>query len=724
MEVKEVKPANFKVTDKDGNLVFVSKVELNEAKDVATLTFFDKFADKATYNVEVSNVADVDGNVMEKDTAKFEYVKADVAKVEFTQTTVAPEAKLIDFIKVTDKLGRDVTGEVEVKFESSNTDVISAAGVAGNKEIADGKSAIVVAKVGDVKTAATTIKVKDAVATEFAGYYVYKSNGPVDNTDAFEKLKEEEKVNYVYMKDKDNNAKKVALYYKDQYGKSMPAVKEKLEVKNMTPAIVIVEADGKIKPISAGEGYVKVKNGDIETTIKIVVREDVEVATMKLEKTEVSVIKGKQDTIKVEYKDQYGQETTAGNKVLKAEVKDDKIATVTASENGNTLTVKGLAKGETTAEVSYKVNDKLTLKETIKVVVEEAGDLETYKAEVEATKLDVANNENKDEDKAPKTTTIKVYAIDENGNKLGNAENVKFEAVDKDGKADSSIVSVGETDGKVNAEKEGTGYVKVTVGTLTVDTIEFEVVDTTEKATSVDFKRQDIVFEDVLVDESGKVAGSGLDIIAKIKENISILDQNGEVMEGQDPTIVIEATNEKDLKVAENKVTELKALEGTADIVITSIKVDNNELITGDKPVMKVAAKAKKEQIGTATATANLSKFDDNNVYYGNIGVRLTLPENIDFENVDSLVIEILNGDNVLATNTLIKKQTGKSIDSPFLIGQKGNTDYAWDRGVYPVAERTPKNDELPNKVVATYVINGITYVSESTVSVSLPTEN
>lgn len=63
-------------------------------------------------------------------------------------------------------------------------------------------SAIVVAKVkvGDtyVKSAPTTVTVKAAEATSFAGFYAYTTTAAAD-TDAFAKLDADKKIDYVYV---------------------------------------------------------------------------------------------------------------------------------------------------------------------------------------------------------------------------------------------------------------------------------------------------------------------------------------------------------------------------------------------------------------------------------------------------------------------------------------------------------------------------------------------
>lgn len=586
--VKEVKPANFKVTDKDGNLVFVSKVELNEAKDVATLTFFNKFADKATYSVEVSNVADAEGNVMKVATEAFTYLAAKVAKVEFTSTTVAPGTDLRTVVKVTDELGRDVSAEQVVEFESSNITAVPTTGIAGLAG-----SAIVVAKVGDVKTAPTTIKVAVQTATTFAGSYVHTGAAAID-TDAFEKLDEDKKIDYVYMEGTGN----LSVYYKDQYGKgTLTAVSAfngvgQPTLTNMTPAIVIVADDGTITPISAGDGYVKVKNGDVETTIKIVVRAKAAIATMEVEKTEVSVVETQDATVKVAFKDQFGTKTDAT-----PTAKSAATATATAVAGTNSVVITGVKEGTTTVDVSYKIGDE-TVKQTINVTVVKAADLATYEAVVDTTKLDV-DGDNSDDTKLSKFTNVVVNEVDANGNKIGTAVATLVE-VGKDGKVIAAGEALVTIDGqKVTANAAGTAYVQVKVGSLVIDTLEFEIVKTASYAKSVEFTRNDLV---VGGDKIGTLT-SPIDIAAKLADIVEAKDQYGKVMEVQ-PTLVFtfNTTNLKDLTITtDGNVTDLVKAAGTADVVITKITTDSDtdtNLITAPV-VVKLSVQATDEAIAT-----------------------------------------------------------------------------------------------------------------------------
>lgn len=598
-EVKEVKPANFKVTDKDGNLVFVSKVELNEAKTVATLSFFDKFADKGIYTVETSGVADAAGNTIETSSKAFEYAAAAVSKVEFTATTIAPTANIKDLVKVTDALGRDITKEATLVFESSNEAVVNSSTGA-----LSAGSAIVVAKVkvGDtfVKSAPTTITVKDATATTFAGFYAYTGAAAPD-TDAFAKLDADKKNDYVYV---GGAASKLGLYYKDQFGKSMNvAEKNDVTITNLTPNVVIVEKNSgdntlDIKPISAGEGYVKVKNGDFEQTIKITVRAEAKVTSFEVEKTEVAVGTNagvNSQTIKVAYKDQFNAEATPAASTLKATAADDTVVLATPANDGKSVTITALKEGATTVELSYKVDADTTLKQTINVTVTKAGDLSTYTVENAAAKLDV-NGDVSDTAKTPEKSVVKVFATDANGNKINpitlDGTDNKLVAVDKDGKADSSVVKINGDNITVEAVKAGTGYVQIKVGSLVVDTLTFEVVDTTEVAKTATFDSLAIVLGEI--ENDATVA-----LNAKLQDIVKVKNQDGKDLTGfTKGQLAFEytITNNNGLTLGgtanAETITALTEANASADIVVTKVTYDGGTANLISSPVVvKLSAK-------------------------------------------------------------------------------------------------------------------------------------
>jgi hypothetical protein len=529
-----------------------------------------------------------------------------VKEIKFTQTTVAPstdakEVNLKDYVTVLDDLGRDVTKEHTVTFETANEAVVKVDGKVPNTATG---SVIVVAVVKDgdkvVKSAKTTIKVSAAAPAEYVGSYVYTVNAAT-NTEEFNKLKDEEKVSYIFEGDKAQQAKKLAVYYKDQYGKSVAAVTAfnsatgaKLE--NLTPTVAIVENDGTIKPISKGTAYVKVTLGEIVQTIAIEVKEDAAITTMEVAPEAVSVVAGQDATSKVTFKDQYGKEQKADAKAVTVEPKDKEVATATFDATTGDVTVKGVKEGSTTVTVTYK-SGELELTKDIAVKVEKAGDLQEYKAVVKDTTLDAGNTgKDADEKKAPNSTTIAVNKIDTNGNKIGTATPT-LKVVDKDGKdvvADKALVTV--TDATVTANKdgkEGTAYVQVSVGSLVIDTVEIKVVNTAPTPTTAEFDRLDLLFTaeydanantikfPSLVENGTSAAADQLDLGEQIATIITVKNQFGKEFTAQTVTVEYTLTNAKGATVNNGDTKKLASIDdakATVDAVVTSIKVDDKEI--------------------------------------------------------------------------------------------------------------------------------------------------
>jgi len=421
--------------------------------------------------------------------------------------------------------------------------------------------------------------VQNSVETTFVGYNVYvDGNNPAADTEAFLKLDEKDKMTYVAMEDAN---KKLALYYNDQYGDGMYAVPKdetKVTVTNLTPDVVIVNGTtGKITPISVGTGYVKVKVANVETTIEIEVREKSVATKLELDKTELTVVEKATvgQKFEVKFKDQYGGEITEIDGVAleaTAKVKDDTIAKLDKT-TGTEFTVTGLKEGTTTIEVSYKVDDDTTLKETVNVEVTKAGAFAGYEAAVDTTELDINAGGADSAKDAKKEAQITVYKVDAAGNRL-DTETADLIAVDKDGDADVNIVKIN-NEGKVEAVNVGTGYVQVKVGSLVVDTIEFTVINTASTPTTaeVDSLTLSEKFSEVNCDELEGV----------IKRNIVLKDQYGNVMKDADKkniqpnTIKYTLTNVEDgLVVDSDAITGIEKDKALVDVVLTEVKADGD----------------------------------------------------------------------------------------------------------------------------------------------------
>ncbi len=594
--VKEAKPANFKVTDKNGDLVFISSVELNKAKDTATLTFFSKFANKAVYNVEVSNIKDADGNALATVTDSFTYLSADVVSIAFKTNKVKTGSDLRDALLVKDELGRDVTKENTITFESSKENIVDESGMA----LAAGSS-IVVAKVGKITTGAKAITVENAKIASFAGSYIHEDDeAAATDTEAFFKLEDEDIIDYVY---KSDESSKLAVYYLDQFGNEDLGVAQafnatgKPTLENMTPGIVIVGDDGSISPMAVGTGYVKITSGSalvpplVSTTIKIEVRADAKISSMELEETNVQIVKGLSKTVKVIFKDQYGTKMSA----TPTTVKSDKVATASVVKGANQVVITGVAAGTATIEVTHKVGfgpQEKTFEGTINVTVVAAGDLVSYQVEASATKIDVSG-ENNNPKKTPVSATVVVNKIDTKGNVIGT-EDATLVELDKDGEevVNDKVTIGGQV---ITAKAAGTAYVEVTVGSYVVDVLVIEVINSAPTAKVADFNANTLV---VKVPEYN--AEADLTVAVEINNDlltdlVTVKDQYGKVVEGLTLEFEFTVTNLKSLEYADGEVTRLKAASGTADIVITEVSYDgapaNTNLIT-ENVVIKLSVQA------------------------------------------------------------------------------------------------------------------------------------
>lgn len=126
---------------------------------------------------------------------------------------------------------------------------------------------------------------------------------------------------------------------------------------------------------------------------------------------------------------------------------------------------------------------------------------------------------------------------------------------------------------------------------------------------------------------------------------------------------------------------------------------------------------------GNIIANAYFKKNEFGNAYYSRVLVGLTLKhENKTFGDVTELKVELFNDITLLATNVQkVKLAANNSTATTFHTGQVGHPGYSWTSGAYPLKGYIPTADELPTKVVATYVLDGQTYMSETDVTVDAP---
>ncbi len=605
-DVKSAVPANFTVTRQDDANIrqFVSKVEVNSAnKKEVTLTFADKLTADKSYKLVANNVV-VEGDAkVENSTSEFTYEKSVVTGVEFTATTLAPTKNVKDIVKVTDQLGRDITKEVEFEVETSDSAVITTDGLAG----AEG-SAIVRVKVKgtNVTTAATTIKVSNKVATSFVGLHI-GADLTAKTTKEFKEMKKEDVVTSINMGAQDQF---LNMFYSDQYGNDDLDAKVGAEVTytNITPEVAVVDVNGKITPISTGTAVVKVKVGEVETTVNFEVKATAKIATIHTDKETVkTAIDAIQDTFKVSFKDQYGQAIKFDASKLTIKSADETIAKATASATtGNKdeviYSVKGIKEGTTNLTVTYTDGD-LKLEKVMPVTVTKAGTLKGYVVETDYTILDT-NFAATETEKDNNAATVKVYSVDENGNKLAavKATDTTFVFVDEaNTNAVKDKITLDQTADTVtltsNPAKDTNAQVQVKVGNLVVDTITFEIKNTESTATSVAFDNTAL---------PSLTVGANLD--ENLKELVTVKDQFGKIVAAPSLTfeyVVTNATN--GFQVGESKEISIAdaTKDATADVVITKVSVAGNNLLT--TPVVVKSVVKAPITVGHAT-DAGLSK--------------------------------------------------------------------------------------------------------------------
>lgn len=588
VNASSVVPADFKVTDANGNQLFISKAEVSSTDPTKViLTFFDKFADKTVYTVASSNVVDTNGKAMKASSSTFAYAKADIAKVEFKSTVIpVGTTDLSSYIKVTDALGRDVSGEVSLTFAADK--YVSANGTISGAS--DGNTAIVNVSVDGtlVKTNAV-ITFKTQTESSLVGYLVAADPSSVaTDADAFSKLSADKVTHYVYKSDTGVKAKKLGLYYKDQYGNKVDLSKidfSKAAITNLTPQTVILNSDGTITPVSVGNGYVKVKIGDVEQTVEIDVRSDAQVASMDVDKTNATAVVGTSipAQVKLSFKDQYGT-------VIDPSTLDQSKLTVTVNKgdenllfankdlkDGNlagTLTLTALKEGTSSITVEYKdATNNIDLVKTVNVTMTKATNVAGYTFEADTTKLDEDAKDTADTTDAT-AANIKVYQVDTNGNKIADVTGSATFGFDSNDTLSPNLVTLSLTPSgeavtaagaKVNYKAQN-ATVTIKVGNLQVGTITFSVANSTAAPAVPVFTNSA-----VSVTEYGKTVDTSLQGIVKVK------DQFGNDFAGFDSSklsFTYSITNNNGVKLGDaNLVNGVSILSnsGTADVVVTGV---------------------------------------------------------------------------------------------------------------------------------------------------------
>ncbi len=177
------------------------------------------------------------------------------------------------------------------------------------------------------------------------------------------------------------------------------------------------------------------------------------------------------------------------------------------------------------------------------------------------------------------------------------------------------------------------------------------------------------------------------------------------------------------LTLAEGATKEVTFENNVYTVVVTAEDETTKETYT---ITVTIAEEVPEEGKATAKVTTTAGDNYDINPL-GTVSVKLTYGDNIKTSDIEELTIELFNGENKLATNILQPKKLNEKekasdyIVSPFNLGRsEEHSEWAWVRGKYNLQGTEVTQADLPNKVVATYKVDGKTYVSEIEITESL----
>lgn len=601
---------------------------------MATVTFTSKLADDKSYTLMANGVKTVKGEVKDSK-SEFTYAKSVVTKVELASKELAASGNIKDAIKVTDQLGRDITKEVTLEVQSSNASIIDATGAA------KGTGSVIV----NVKVAGTTVETGNVVVTvnaakqsSLVGFHLADKAAAPSTTELFSKVKPEDVVTTL----EKGMSTDLNLYYNDQFGKSMAVVNGSAATyTSLNPAVVAVNADGKITAVSTGVGAVKVKVGEFETTINVTVKAAATIDEMIIDKTAVNAAIGAiSPTFKVSFEDQYNKEIDFNDGLLTVTSADKTIADFEKTSKG-IVTVKAVKEGTTVFTVKYD-NGTVKFEKAVAVTVTKAGSINTYAVSSDVAKLD--KDAGKTETKEDATSAvIKVVEKDVAGNALKtvSAKDTTLALAASTPDAVKALIKLTETDeadtvslNNVLIEGTYTATVDVKVGSLVVGSVTYTISDSTLKATKASFTKT--AFDGLTVDQN---------VIAKFIESIKFLDQNNndiKITEGVTVDYVLSNQVNGFMIKEGGTLAELadQTKIGSADVVVTAVKVNGGSNLLASPVVIKAetsqvvaleAAKTvAKTKIEIAEASANDSKVKSAQALSAAKAEKLSVDENVD----------------------------------------------------------------------------------------------
>ncbi|ARF68449.1 hypothetical protein B7C51_12475 [Paenibacillus larvae subsp. pulvifaciens] len=583
--IGDVTRENIVVKQKDGERQYVQAVKWDENKQVATLTFFNDLPNNKDFTIELKS-----GSSVAK--GEFKVAITEVSSIVLNDMTVPVDSPTPIEYKVLDANGVDITASTKVTLNSTKPDVIV------DNKITLAKDDVVFVQAEATKKDGSKVLSKQirvvAEGTEAVTLDKFtiaaKGSADFDSPNTF------------ITEDKSDQF--IQIQVKDKFGKEATTQGARFESLNKDVALVD-RSTGAITPIKPGKVDVRVKVGAVDQVVSFEVGAKAVAKTIELDKSSILIsTAAPTETVNIVVKDQYGNEFKKDE--LAAISKDTNVAKADLDKNKN-LVIEAVNSGATTVEV--KLGD---ITRTVTVEVKQPGAVASYKLEGFVKELDQykgKDNENIDQ------MTLNVAGYDENGVKAVADVKAEYTVTDKDGKEVEKAVNNNKIEAK-NLTAGETYTLTVKVGTLTVATESFKVINTEVKAVYGFNLVKDAITVEKSTDLIEALNGENRTAFEIVKDGVSI--ENAKIQ-----SLKFFSDDSKVVASAKDAAESAKFIgDGQVSILITEVKVDLNgtsETITTNSLIeinVKSVAAAKLEEakaaaeteIGNAEKSVNESK--------------------------------------------------------------------------------------------------------------------
>jgi len=388
-----------------------------------------------------------------------------------------------------------------------------------------------------------------------------------------------------------STGKSLTVEVKDQNGDLLTKDTDyELSYRSNTPTLLVVDQNGNLTPVSAGNASITVfakdkyqDNRTISKNVSVVVKAEAKATSINVIPGSVKLVVNTTITqdLKVEVLDQYGDLFTPADATpVKFSINRDGI-------------VSGFVKG--TDKEEQVVNGKVTLPlaagtssdagsatikvsygsitKNVSVSLVKGGSFAGYVAVAGDTTLDLNPDVNDKKRKGPISTDIRVFSRDANGNYLEEVTSAVLKFSDAKG-----IVELGAGSADVVAKKVGTENVYVTINDVRIATVAFTVVKTSPVLTTVSQSNSSLNVGVNDGDITAKVIGStanknGGVFVAydQYGEKFNINDVDYTVISSNNN--VVDATDKKTLRVAGEGEATITLVVDSAKIYTVTIKV-------------------------------------------------------------------------------------------------------------------------------------------------------